>query len=1142
MRTLLTLGCLLIAIPAGLARAEDAPEPGPAQEAPKISEEDRAELRRVGRLAREVLQLFRNGRHEDALPKAQEVYDVRKRILGENHPATARALADVAAQYMEMRELDRAIELNLRAYETLRGHFGTDGPPVGAILNNLGSLYKLQGRLADAGEMYSRSVSIWETAAAAEGAGPQAAEQLLTSLGNLAINERDRYRVESARSLSLRSLELAKELGKSGLALARYQLIAAQASTKANRTAEALALYAEVAKTYETAYGPRSPAVAHVMNLTADAHFHAGSHELAIEVRERALDILRPHEESQLKLLSSSLLGLGRAHLARGRFERAEAYLRESLAVRRRVQPEWRVGLARSLHHLARVLVSTGKYDEALGLYDEARTQLEAHFGREHVEIGAVLNDYGVTLSRMGSYEESLVLFRRAHAVIRASAGPDHPQTAASLGNVATALHALDRTEEALDATEQALEIAARGADPDAARRVALLGNRARLLHDLGRLDEASDAIELAVRTAEGSIGLDHPHGLWALQVAGLMAMRRGRHADAVRLTDRRRQESLAVFGEASEEYADALVQHARAEIAASESSPHEEHARPFLDALRILEAQIRRQLAGQDAGQRIRTVRRSRRVLQHWLNVAPAVGQTGYAEVLRIKGLATRVTGIERRLSRHADEGSRTRLAELGAAERRVAMLANDIPFGRARRAAWRERYAAAAAERERLATELAADVAPLALDLERLDLGVADVAGRLAADEVLVDVLLDGDRYLAFVVDATARVRRLDLGAAAEVDALAEAFVERTASPDTAIDDPDWLAAGRRLRDRVLTPVLEALAKRPARLVLCPDGALSTVPFAALPLVVDGGNGNGKPEFLIDAMEFRRVSTAQDLVPLAPAGAASGTGLFVGGVVYDKPGADEGTPADRDDESTAARRPSSPKRFLFLAETETEVRAIASDWGETATVLTGRAATEAALRARSRECRVLHIATHGFVRDDLLAGLKRRSDSDEWLGLHEERQLASGYDPLVLAGLAMAGASVGDGGGGDDGILTAAEVSYMELDGTELVVLSACETALGSASAGEGVFGLVRGFRMAGARSVVASLWQVDDAATRVFMEALYERLNDETAPTDPAGAIRHAARVVRGTTGADGRSFAGPAFWAAFACYGE
>jgi CHAT domain-containing protein len=299
----------------------------------------------------------------------------------------------------------------------------------------------------------------------------------------------------------------------------------------------------------------------------------------------------------------------------------------------------------------------------------------------------------------------------------------------------------------------------------------------------------------------------------------------------------------------------------------------------------------------------------------------------------------------------------------------------------------------------------------------------------------------------------------------------------------------------------------------------------------------------------FLGDRYEIVQVGTASELVPW-PAQPEPGRGaLLLGSVDYEAARAGETTPEVTPGPLLASGgglRAPRGKRFLPLPATAKEVSAIAGMLPEEAVAtLLGGAASEARLRALARGRRILHLATHGFVRTDLPSALERGRNDEEPLHLDAgaERHLV-GYDPMLLCGLALAGATTGEGGGGDDGILTALEAQALDLAGCELAVLSACDTAGGTERSGEGILGLVRAFRQAGAENVVASLWPVDDEATRRLMTGFYERW---LAPERPsaAAALRAAARALRETAvERDGRSvrpFAAPRFWAAFVAYG-
>ena len=172
----------------------------------------------------------------------------------------------------------------------------------------------------------------------------------------------------------------------------------------------------------------------------------------------------------------------------------------------------------------------------------------------------------------------------------------------------------------------------------------------------------------------------------------------------------------------------------------------------------------------------------------------------------------------------------------------------------------------------------------------------------------------------------------------------------------------------------------------------------------------------------------------------------------------------------------------------FAPLGGTALEASAI-KDLFPDAKVLTGADATEDALKQVTAPS-ILHLATHGFFLEDVSAHSDQNREVQLQNGLSDEA------DPLLRSGLAFAGANL-HRSGNSDGVLTAIEATGLNLWGTELVVLSACDTGLGEVRVGEGVYGLRRAFVIAGAESLLMSLWPVSDYVTRTEMTSYYKNL---------------------------------------------
>jgi CHAT domain-containing protein len=234
---------------------------------------------------------------------------------------------------------------------------------------------------------------------------------------------------------------------------------------------------------------------------------------------------------------------------------------------------------------------------------------------------------------------------------------------------------------------------------------------------------------------------------------------------------------------------------------------------------------------------------------------------------------------------------------------------------------------------------------------------------------------------------------------------------------------------------------------------------------------------------------------------------------------------------------------------RFGPLPQSRLEAEEIAHLWkkgsegSKDVVALTGAEANEAAFKMKAPGRRVLHLATHGFFLEGRCPSGLSGGQRGTGPGTPEERRLlpSVGENPLLLTGLALAGANHREAAGPEeeDGILTAEEVASLDLSGMDWSVLSACDTGTGKIEEGEGIFGLRRSFHVAGARTLVTSLWKVEDEAAREWMRALYKARFVKGMRT--AQSVREANLKVLRERRKKGRS-THPFYWGGFVASGD
>ena len=420
--------------------------------------------------------------------------------------------------------------------------------------------------------------------------------------------------------------------------------------------------------------------------------------------------------------------------------------------------------------------------------------------------------------------------------------------------------------------------------------------------------------------------------------------------------------------------------------------------------------------------------------------------------------------------------------------------------------------------------------------------------------------------ERYVAFVLRPTGGPAWVDVGDADFVDGQVMRFRAALRRPPDPVSSGHAFAgsmaamkrAARALDAQVMQPVRRLLG-RARHLFVVPDGQLNLIPFSAL--VSERG------DFLLGRYSITYLSSGRDLLrsqenrprpnsppavfahpafdgpSAAPADdGGEGCSRVNNQTRADAPRQDTGAAAPPAANDGAAARDFNAPTFDLgtIGNTLSEARDICALLPEARLFTDGRA-TESALK-RVQSPRILHVATHGFVRPDRVHDAVESQTT--WLDL-------AAYDPafspakeeppvedvLTRSGLALANANLlGDNLSGQDGVLTALEASGLNLWGTRLVVLSACSTGLGDIRNGEGFFGLRRALFVAGAESQLISLWSVNDAATRRLMVRFYTLLLRQRQGR--LESLRRAQLDMASGRGA----WAHPYYWAGFVMSGE
>lgn len=1065
-----------------------------------------------------------NGRatNSEALELATHAVQAKETILGTEHPDLVPSLINLGDALTAAGEFDRAISTTERAVRLSEHGAGGSKPTLelARALDHLGSAFSARRRHDDALKAFTRSLSLKEQLL-----DPLDVEIARTLEGMALVLQRTAaYTQSGALVRRAASIQEAVDAGHPAYATT-LNLLAQQLWFEGDLLASKDASERAVAHS-ELTLRPVHPTIALSIRYLAGTVCDLGDAARCLALNRRALEIAESAFGPNHFATGEYLNDLGFTEFDQGNYQDARRLLQQSLTIYEARYGSWHEYVAGSLNGLARADTRLGNYATATRELSRVAAIHARIGGANHPYVAMALSDLASVYLERGLQKQALPLLERALAIREKALGPEHRDVARTLADLAATLVQMGQLARAQQLTTRALRIWERLDAPEAPAYATILALYAKLQLDRGDSAAARDYYEQALAIRAKVFGRSHP--LYAEAQAGLAL-------------------ALAATGDR----AAALTTASSAETTGREHLSLMLRSLPEREALNYAVARPR----GLD-------------LVLSLAGSTPESTPLALDELIRSRALVLDEIAV-RQSWQHERMEDVDRHAGLISAQQRLANLIVRGP-GQMSPTQYQGVVDAARQESERAEQALAEASAEFRAARRRAQIGVEQVVAALPADGALVSfaryqrtVFDNGSfskrtipSYIAVVARPNRAPVSIPLGSAQNIDSLVSQWrADISAEVLAAGQEPPHEVvrssreSGAVLRRRVWDPVA-AHVNDAARVFIVPEGALSLVPFVAFPI--------GSRSYLLEnGPLIHYLSAERDLVPFINT-PASGRGLLaLGG-----PSFDESSLFRRGSKSaTSSNTASAPAvrgataatcegldaaSFQPLEGTLQEVRDISSVWktnptteSEAARVLVGRNANETRFKREAPGSRVLHVATHGFFLDGSCSAAPSGTRAIGGLSTTKGSRLAD--NPLRLSGLALAGANQRAlaAQDEDEGILTAEEVAALNLAGVEWAVLSACDTGIGEIKTGEGVFGLRRAFQVAGARTVIMSLWSVDDEATREWMRALYQgRFQKALSTADAVHAANLAVLRARRARGLSTHPF----YWAGFVAAGD
>ncbi|MCI1265473.1 MAG: tetratricopeptide repeat protein [Saprospiraceae bacterium] len=1040
---------------------------------------------------------------KNAFEKAMEIIGVAEKLsierFGKLSATYGSCCFNKGRIYYLQSNLSEAEKWYIEAKDIRASTIGKNHPDYAWSLNNLGSLYKDQGKFIDAEKYYIESKTIRENYF-----GNQHPDYV-NSLNNLGILYWQTGQYSKAEQVWTECKIIREQtLGKDhpDYAWSLFNLAVLFRDQGNYIPAESLTL--QCIAIQEKNVGKIHPSYAAAINGLALLYYLMGKYERAEPLYKASLEIREKTVGKENAEYAWSLNNLANLYVALCEYDRAEILMIECKKIREKVLGKQHSDFAASLNNLGILYISMGRFTKAEEQFLECKSLREQYEGKLHPEYANVLTNLASLYKSIRKYEQSESLLLETIEIRKKVLGTDHPDYAISLFNLGDLYKSNGNFEKAMALIFECTRIWKEKLGNQHPTYATGILNLADLHLAIAQFDNAENLYKEAKIIFEKVIGKEHlSYGLNIINLAELY-------------------EKLMRYSE-SEQLLKEHFSLQQKQLLNGISYLSENELTSYLAILKDKDNKVSSMM-----------FRRNSDIHQNHPSVMAALI---YDQTLFYKGFVLSSVARLKKLSKMTLEANE--ISDLLKSKQRLLAKEYSKPILE------RNKVNSLEEEANTLEKELSRTIAGYTETKQLVTWNEVQAAlkpGELALEFVSFKINFpestDSTFYAALIIKhGDNQPLFIPLFEEKSLDSLLNSKSERKA---------DYVNSLYTLADRgavalenpkkslyeILWKPLEKELAGIKTIYFSPSGLLLRINLDAIPI--------SETETLADKYQLIELNSTRQLVIPTQIKNGNNDAILYGGIQFEQDSIisnNEPLVASRSRGLLSFNYVDSTLRggtWNYLAGTEREVNTIEKMMltsGIQTKLKKGYEASEDSFKNiganNNPSPRILHIATHGYFFVD-----PKEGHQSSVISRQEEPVFKISEHPMLRSGLIMAGGNAAWQGkqtleGREDGILTAYEISQMNLSNTELIVLSACETGLGDIQGNEGVYGLQRAFKIAGVKYLIMSLWQVPDKQTSLLMTTFYKKwLEDKMTIPDAF----HAAQKQLRDNGLDPYNWAG------------